>query len=657
MRFNTLGRMLSGRRAPTRRRTFPLLNVEVMETRVLLSLAVVVDYSYDTDHFFNTQAKKDLMQAAADALGSQLNDNLTAITPNGFNTWSAQFPDPSTGTIRSVSNLNVPTGTLILYVGGGHLSGSSEAGLGSTGGYNASGDQNWLNDVASRGQTGALATPQTDFGPWGGSITFDDSGSTNWYFSPNLGGIGSSQTDFLSVAEHEFGHILGVGTASSWTAKVSGGTFHGANADAVFGAAVPVNGNGDHWAQGVKSDGVNALMDPVLTNGTRSLATSLDFAALKDIGWQVQSASGVVQFSASGYTGSEKNPSVTVTVLRSGGTGAFTINYSTSDGTAHAGTNYQATSGTLSFAVGDTSKSFSIPILNDPADNGAKTVNLALGNPSKDATIGAQGTAVLTIYDANGHATADFDTDGRTDLAVFRPPTAQFWVSQSTAGILSPIPIFGAPGLADIPIVGDFDGIGRPQVGVFRPSTAQWFVMGPTGGRLLGTFGAPNLFDVPVPGDYDGIGKTEMAVFRPSTAQWFVMGPTGGRLLGTFGAPNLFDVPVPGDYDGLGRTEMAVYRTTTGEWFVLGPNGGHYQGTWGDVNQSDVPIGTSVGSLVKLGAIKTSPKAMTASALGRALSVPSGPIRSAPVSAPLALGPALDLPPLTHHRRSTFLGQ
>ena len=689
MRLNTLGRMLSGRHAPGRRwaarcRTFPFSTVETMETRVLLSVAVAVDYSYDADNFFNSQAKKDLMQAAANAFAAQLNDNLTAITPSGFNTWSAQFPDPATGTIRSVSNLSVPAGALILYVGGGHLAGSSEAGLGSTGGYNATGDQNWLNNVAARGQAGALVTPATDFGPWGGSISFDDSGSTNWYFSPSLGGIGSNQTDFLSVAEHEIGHVLGIGTAPSWTAQVSGGTFHGPNADAVHGAPVPVNANGDHWADNVKSDGVNALMDPVLLNGTRSAATSLDFAGLKDVGWQVQSLTGAVQFSASGYSTTEKAAAATITVLRNGGGGAFTVQYSTSNGTASAGTDYQTTAGTLSFAIGDTSKSFSIPILNDHAADGAETVNIALSTPTNGATIGATGTAVLTITDANGHATGDFDSDGRTDLAVFRPSTAQFWVSQSTAGILSPIPVFGATKLSDIPIVGDFDGIGKPEVAifrpstaqwfvlgpngghlvgtfgatnlfdipvpgdydgtgktelaVFRPSTAQWFVLGPTGGRLLGTFGATNLFDIPVPGDYDGTGKTELAVFRPSTAQWFVMGTTGGRLLGTFGAPNLADLPVPGDYDGLGRTELAVYRTTTGQWFVLGPNGGHYQGTWGDVNQSDVPFESSVGSLVKLGTIKASAtRAFSAQlVIGPTGATPSGPTLPATISAPPA---------------------
>ena len=90
----------------------------------------------------------------------------------------------------------------------------------------------------------------------------------------------------------------------------------------------------------------------------------------------------------------------------------------------------------------------------------------------------------------------------------------------------------------------DFDGVGASQVAVFRPANAQWYVLGTGGGHLFGTFGATNLSDVPVPGDYDGTGKAEMAVFRPSTAQWFVMGASGGRLLATFGQTGLKDSPV-----------------------------------------------------------------------------------------------------------------
>jgi hypothetical protein len=44
--------------------------------------------------------------------------------------------------------------------------------------------------------------------------------------------------------------------------------------------------------------------------------------------------------------------------------------------------------------------------------------------------------------------------------------------------------MFGAPGL-DTPVPGDYDGTGRSELAVYRPTTAQWFVIGPGGGRAL----------------------------------------------------------------------------------------------------------------------------------------------------------------------------
>jgi hypothetical protein len=594
MRLNTLGRRLLGRGGSRRpARHDPGLDLVTLEVRTLPSVAIVVNYSYDVDNFFSTQAKRDLMQQAANTLAAVLNDNLSAITPAGSNTWSAVFNDPSTGASRSIPNLVVPANTLILYVGGGHLTGSSEAGLGSTGGFNVSGNLNWLNTVEARGQAGALATPPTDFGPWGGSISFDDSGSTNWYFGQALAGIGPGQTDFLSVAEHEVGHVLGLGTAPSWLDKVSGGAFHGANAEAAFGGPVPLSPDQAHWAQGTRSDGNNALMDPVLITGTRVAPTTLDFAGLRDVGWQVVQASPppVVQFSAASYVATEGGPAAVITVTRTGGGGAFAVNYTTGDGTARARVDYLPAVGTLVFGAGDTSKTFTVPILNDGTADGPETVNLTLGSPSAGAILGGPSTAVLTISDPAlaYRAPADFDPDGRTDLGVYRPVSAQWFINRSTAGPIVPYPTLGTPKFGDIPVVGDFDGIGRAEIGFFRPSTAQWFVQGPGGLHLLGTFGAPGLFDIPVPGDYDGVGHAELAVFRPSTAQWIVLGPKGGHLLTTFGATNLSDIPVPGDYDGIGRTEPAVFRPSTAQWFVLGPSGGRRLGTFGAPNLSDVP--------------------------------------------------------------------
>ncbi|MFA6563838.1 MAG: Calx-beta domain-containing protein [Verrucomicrobiia bacterium] len=109
-------------------------------------------------------------------------------------------------------------------------------------------------------------------------------------------------------------------------------------------------------------------------------------------------AAGTVQFSASGFTINEDGGSATIYVTRTGGvTGAATVDYATSNGTATAGTDYTATTGTLTWADGDGStKSFAVPILNGGAYEADETINLALSNATS-ASVGNPSTATLTI--------------------------------------------------------------------------------------------------------------------------------------------------------------------------------------------------------------------------------------------------------------------
>jgi surface-anchored protein len=109
---------------------------------------------------------------------------------------------------------------------------------------------------------------------------------------------------------------------------------------------------------------------------------------------------GCLEFSASSYAVNETAGTATITVTRSHGSdGPVTIDYATSDGTALAGEDYTATSGTLSFANGETSKTITIPILDDAFVENNETINLTLSNPTGGAELGMQSTSVLTIED------------------------------------------------------------------------------------------------------------------------------------------------------------------------------------------------------------------------------------------------------------------
>ena len=109
---------------------------------------------------------------------------------------------------------------------------------------------------------------------------------------------------------------------------------------------------------------------------------------------------GSLQFSAPTYTVDENDDTVSITVTRVGGSlGTVTVEYSSSDGTAIAGSDYSAVIGTLSFADGVTSQSFTISILDDAEYEGDETVNLVLSNPTGGAGLGSPSSAVLTIAD------------------------------------------------------------------------------------------------------------------------------------------------------------------------------------------------------------------------------------------------------------------
>ncbi|HEV7797337.1 MAG TPA: Calx-beta domain-containing protein [Pyrinomonadaceae bacterium] len=109
---------------------------------------------------------------------------------------------------------------------------------------------------------------------------------------------------------------------------------------------------------------------------------------------------GSLQFSSSSYSVSEGTASTVITVSRFNGfAGEARVNYSTSDGSAIAGADYTATSGTLIFPDGVTTQTFTVPILNDVLDETTEVIGLHLTNPAGSGSFGVPTDSQLLIID------------------------------------------------------------------------------------------------------------------------------------------------------------------------------------------------------------------------------------------------------------------
>lgn len=108
-----------------------------------------------------------------------------------------------------------------------------------------------------------------------------------------------------------------------------------------------------------------------------------------------------VQFSHASYLVDERAESATITVSLASFEGTVTVNYATSSGSATAEHDYQPVSGTLTFAPGETTKTFDIPLIDDTRSEIGETILLTLSNPS-NAVLGDRHQSTLMIGASEG---------------------------------------------------------------------------------------------------------------------------------------------------------------------------------------------------------------------------------------------------------------
>jgi hypothetical protein len=111
------------------------------------------------------------------------------------------------------------------------------------------------------------------------------------------------------------------------------------------------------------------------------------------------SSPGILEVDRRSRSALEKDPSIRLPVKRtSGAAGTVSARFTTRDRTAHAGIQYVATSGVITFAPGEREQWIDIPIINDNVFWGPTTFEVTLSNPI-GASLGDETVFVVTVYD------------------------------------------------------------------------------------------------------------------------------------------------------------------------------------------------------------------------------------------------------------------
>jgi len=184
---------------------------------------------------------------------------------------------------------------------------------------------------------------------------------------------------------------------------------------------------------------------------------------------------------------------------------------------------------------------------------------------------------------------ADYDADGRTDLAVWRPDTGEWWIARSSNGYDQNNALrFRWGKLGDVPVQSDYDGDRTADYAVFRTTENRWYIRESSTGKMsIRDFGLAGL-DTLVPADYTGDHKADVAVYRSGV--WYVISSeTGDTERFDFGFND--DMAVPADYDGDGTTDFAVYRS--GTWYI-NDSGRPRLRTFNFGQEGDVPVNSGV---------------------------------------------------------------
>ncbi len=236
---------------------------------------IQIDYRFDTAGFFADPIRKQALEGACRMWGRLISDSFADVPKGTF----IRVRDPQKPTEPAQAlTLDYDIDDLVVFVGSADLP-PSVTGLASpTAGLSGVTDETLRTSLQKR-------FDGMPFQPWTGWISFDTGAPFHFDPNPELGApVAAGKVDFVSVALHEIGHVLGFGTADAFKAKISGTTFVGAKTSALYGGPLPLTSDLGHSPNTTMSGGARLLMDQSDALGTRYVPTALDKAVFEDIG-------------------------------------------------------------------------------------------------------------------------------------------------------------------------------------------------------------------------------------------------------------------------------------------------------------------------------------------------------------------------------------
>ncbi|MDT7806691.1 MAG: hypothetical protein QOJ70_504 [Acidobacteriota bacterium] len=332
-------------------------------------------------------------------------------------TASFPFADPTIPTTMANTfhpfNIQNIGGSLYVAYAKVGTDGKDEAGIGN--GFVRRFNTNGVRDLTFGINNGPLNSPwgltiaPASFGIFGGALLVGNFGEGN----PSIHAFNPTTGAFLGTLQNEAGD--GIVIDELWALQFGNGG-SGGDVNTLYFSAGPAE----------EEHGLFGKLNP-----TTASATSL------------------IQFSTDGYAIGEGSGHIDITVTRSGdASGTATVNYNTFDessaGHASQKSDYEISLGKVTFAPGETSKTFRILVVNDNFVEGNETVSLALSNPTGAGVgLGSPNTSELTITDNDAAPPTTNPVDDAQffvrqhylDFLNREPDTAgfNFWVNQLTS--------------------------------------------------------------------------------------------------------------------------------------------------------------------------------------------------------------------------------